>query len=919
MPARPPRPGDATWPRIADVLADALDFDGPDRAAFLDRACRLPDGRPDDALRAEVDSLLAAADATDFLSPVAALVSDAPPVDDLPAGAEIGPYRLGEVLGEGGMGVVYRAERADGLFERAVALKRLRPGPGRRQLAGRLQAERRTLARLEHPGIARLYDGGVSPDGTPYLAMELVDGQPITAYADAQGLGVRGRVALLAQTCDAVAYAHARLVVHRDLKPSNVLVGAEGRVKLLDFGIAKLLEDADGFSAGGLQTQTLSAALTPAYAAPEQLAHGEVTTATDVYALGVLLYELLAGRRPYEVSGRSPAEVERLVAEGAVPPSAAAPERRRRALRGDLDRIVRKAMAPEPERRYETAAALADDLRRYLAGLPVDARAPTPAYRVGRFVRRHRATSAAAAAAVLALSAGLGVALWQARAAEAERRTTDRVNAFVAEMLASADPYGAGGQDVTVLQAVDAAAVRVDTDLAGEPRTEAAVRLTLAETYQGVAAYEKGLEQAQRAHALYRATLGDRDPRTATALAVVGTLLLEENRFAEADSTLGVAVAVLRRAGQDHRAVYAEALSAHGIAAFMVDEYPRAQALLRAAAAEVTAHPAPSEGLLRTGDQSRYFLGHTLHLAGDYAAADTVLSALVRDLRAEQGRPVPQLGTALSTLAWNYDYLGQHEQVAPLLQEALALREARFGPDHPETGYALNDLAYYYHFESDQPEQAGPLYERALGIFQAAGSEAIVPTLLNNLGAFHTTMGSPEKAVPLLDEAIRLSRAVYGPDHMEAAFPLLTLGRTYVALGQPARAEAALREALALREAALGPSHMTVGVTLEALGVALHEQGRFEAAAAALRRARSVLQAALDPDHREVAHVEVKLADALLAGRRPEARAEAGRLLAHAAPLIQAVLAERAAESDQRILARTRALQAEMSALGRDA
>ena len=898
---------DSPWPRVADVLADALDLAGPDRTALLDRACLLPDGRPDAELRAEVESLLAAADATDFLSPVTALVRDATLVDDLPLGTEIGPYRLGGVLGEGGMGVVYRAERADGLFERAVALKRLRPGPGpgRRTLAQRLQAERRLLARLEHPGIARLYDGGVSPDGTPYLAMELVEGRPLTAHADAEGLGVPGRVALLAQACDAVAYAHARLVVHRDLKPSNVLVTAQGRVKLLDFGIAKLLEDADG-----LHTQTHGAALTPAYAAPEQITRDEITTATDVYALGVMLYELLAGRRPFDVAGRSPAEVERQVLGGAPPPSSAAPEARRRAVRGDLDRIVQKAMAPEPERRYDAAAALADDLQRFLAGLPVDARAPTAAYRVSRFVRRHRAASTAALLAVLALAAALSLALWQARAAETERRTASRVNAFVAEMLASADPYGAGGQDVTVLQAVDAAAERVGTDLAGEPQTEAAVRLTLAETYQGVATYEKALDQAQRAHALYRSELGDQAPQTIAALTSVGTLLLEQSRFQEADSVLGIAVAALQGSGSSSRAAYAEALGVQGIAAYIVSDYARAETLLRASVAEADAVTDPSRELRRMGEQSRYYLGSTLQLQGDYDDADSVLSALVRELRAEPGQPSPHLGTALSTLAWNNDYLGRHEQVAPLLQESLALREARFGPDHPETAYALNDLAYYYHFESDTPEQAEPLYTRALAIFQATGSAAVVPTLLNNLGSFYTSRDRPEDAVPLLVEAARLSREVYGPGHEEVAFPLLTLGRTYVALGQPAQAEASLREVLAIREQELGPDNTLLGVALEALSVALHEQGRFADAAEVLRRSRGVYHQALGPDHREVAYVEVKLADALLAGGQMEARPEARSLLAHAAGVLQKVLAGRVAESDRRMLARADSLTA---------
>ncbi|WP_143536861.1 serine/threonine-protein kinase [Rubricoccus marinus] len=366
-------------------------------------------------------------------------------------GREVGPWRITGRLGQGGMGAVYLAERADGHYEREVALKLLAPDADLTSdwLALRLDAERRILARLEHPGIARLYDGGVTEDGLPYLAMERAHGLPITAFADARGLGVRERVALVAEVCDAVAYAHHRLVVHRDLKPSNILVasgeagedvqapasGARGdpggedekpgtqnpalgtargtRVKLLDFGVASLLEN-------GESDATQRRALTPAYAAPEQLRGETITTATDVYALGVVLYQLLTDQRPYGLSGTTASEAERIVCE-ALPmrPSDAAPEARRKAIRGDLDTIVMRALEKEPERRYDGAAALGADLRRHLAGLPVEARPATASYRFGRYVRRHKTLAAATLAVLLAVLGGAGLALWQA--AEASR------------------------------------------------------------------------------------------------------------------------------------------------------------------------------------------------------------------------------------------------------------------------------------------------------------------------------------------------------------------------------------------------------------------------------------------------------------------------------------------------------------------
>ncbi len=408
-------PDTARYARVKALFLDALDQPSTARATWLAAAC------DDPALRDEVATLLAAHDDAEGSGRLDRPLFDRPTADpadarDYWAGRMVGPWRLAERLGAGGMGTVYRAERADGTYERTVAVKLLRPGNDIEALAGRLRAERRLLARLEHPLIARLYDGGVTEDGLPYLAMELVHGEPVTAYAEARGLGVEARLRLFRQVCEAVAYAHRALVVHRDLKPSNVLVTEEdGRpnVKLLDFGIAKLL-DARGEDTSRDFTPT-TAALTPAYAAPEQVRGRPATTATDVYSLGVLLYELLVGQRPYDLAGQSPAEVERLVCEAEPErPSVAAASPR---LRGDLDTIVMKALAKEPDRRYPTADALSEDLRRYLDGLPVRARPATAGYRMGKFVRRHRVSVAAAGTVLLALVGGLGTALWQAHEA----------------------------------------------------------------------------------------------------------------------------------------------------------------------------------------------------------------------------------------------------------------------------------------------------------------------------------------------------------------------------------------------------------------------------------------------------------------------------------------------------------------------
>ena len=471
------------YDRATALFLDALDRPSAERDAFVDDACRTPMGAPDAGLRAEVRALLDAHDRDGAL--------DLPLVHrqlaDPNVGQTVGPWRLTERIGEGGMGSVYHAERVDGAYERDVALKLLRPGPDAAGLAGRLRAERQILARLEHPHIARLYDGGVTAAGLPYLALEYIDGRPLT---EATGeLATDDRVRLVQQVCEAVAYAHARLVVHRDLKPSNVLVTesvtGEPSVRLLDFGIATLV-DADG---SGLRTVTGAQLLTPAYAAPEQITGGAITTATDVYALGVLLYEVLAGQRPYDLSGRTAREIEGVVCETPPPlPSEVAPPDRARALRGDLDTIVMTALAKEPERRYANARALADDLQRQLDRLPIAARPATVGYRLRSFARRYRTAVAAGAVALLALGVGLGVALWQgheaARARDrAEQRfgiAQDAARALIYDVhdAVAGLPGSTAAREVIVSRSLD----YLDR-LAGDPATDRALRIDLAEAY----------------------------------------------------------------------------------------------------------------------------------------------------------------------------------------------------------------------------------------------------------------------------------------------------------------------------------------------------------------------------------------------------------------------------------------------------
>ena len=416
--------GPERWQRLEDLFHAMLAMAPAERDAALTAACG-----DDGELRAEVERLLKADEqATQFVGSAAAGIQGVA-ATILPADGYIGSYRIVRELGRGGMGTVYLGERADAQFDMRVAIKLIKRGMDSDAVLERFRHERQILAGLEHPNIARLLDGGTSGDGLPYFVMEYVDGLPIDEYCRTHALPIDARLQLFRQVCAAVSYAHQHLVVHRDIKPSNILVTAEGVPKLLDFGIAKLIEAADNGASNA--TAVAAQAMTPQYASPEQLRGARITTVSDVYALGVLLYELLAGARPYDVTGKSPEETREIITRSdASKPSTAAARRGDDAtagrLRGDLDAIVLTAMRYDPGERYGSVALLAEDVRRHMEALPVTARGDSWTYRAASFVRRRKVGVAAAAAILVTLVGGVIATSWQARVASAERARAER-------------------------------------------------------------------------------------------------------------------------------------------------------------------------------------------------------------------------------------------------------------------------------------------------------------------------------------------------------------------------------------------------------------------------------------------------------------------------------------------------------------
>ena len=783
------------WKKVDALFAAALEKDSAERSAFLDAACA-----DDPALRREVESLLAIdGEAEGFLeqpSPVPETLARRAEAGRSPvaAGDHIGPYRLERELGSGGMGVVYLAERADDAYRGRVAIKLLHAGPHSTSLVRRFHSERQILASLDHPSIARLLDAGATADGYPYLVMEHIDGQPIDEYCDARRLGVGDRLRLCRQVCAAVHYAHQNLVVHRDIKPSNILVTADGTPRLLDFGIAKLL-DPSGFPLTVEATTDDSRPMTPLFASPEQVRGEAITTASDVYSLGLLLYLLLTGRMPYQLQGASAREIERQLSERDPPrpssvvlaPCRAAdstpenlsqrrgvrPQQLRRQLAGDLDKIVSVALRPDPARRYGAVEQLSEDLRRHLDGLPVLARQDALGYQLATFLRRHR-MAVGVVGLILVLIVAFAVSMarqatqigHQRDRAELERARAERVSGFLVDLFTGIDPWIAKGGDVTARQVLEQGAEKIERDLADQPEVRASLQNAIGSVYLHLGLYDKAA------------------PLLEDALATREDLL-----------------------GADHLDV-----------------------------ADTLNH-----------------LGNLYRRRGKYDASQQLHQRALAILEASRGPDDPDVAEALRFLSGVYRDQGQYSPAEELGLRAVTGYRAALGPDHPEVSASLASLAGTY-ARQGRTAEAEELLEQALTINEEvyADDHPSIAGLRYNLGHLRLARGALAEAEELLESAVRSWQAVFGDTHPNVGSGLLVLAGVADARGQPAVAEERLRRALDVLERAVGDRHDWVAKGLHELGELLARQDRVSEAEPLLERSLAIRRQVLATDHPDI-------------------------------------------------------------------
>lgn len=832
----------------ADALLErALDRPRQDRIAFLNR-----EAQDEPALLALALRLLGDAEDDDprlatgaaFAGGLALALQDDERGEALQAGTLVGPYRVVRELARGGMAVIYLAERVDGKLDQQVALKVIKRGLDTEEVLARFRQEGRIMALARHANIARVFDGGVTADGRPFFAMEYVDGQPIDEYCDARRLSIEERIGVFLEAARAVSYAHRNLVVHRDIKPSNILVSREGHVKLLDFGIAKILA---GEGDAGL-TRTGGRFVTPAYASPELLTGHDVSTASDVYQLGVLLYLLLTGTLPHRAESTGEALLRAVAIDppgrpsdslgdaddgGGLESSLAAlrgmtPARLRRRLQGDLDTIVLMALRKEPERRYGSVDRLVLDLERHLVGRPVSARPDTLRYRVSRLIARNPAASSLAAGLIFALAAGTFVLALQAGRlarerdrANAEAQAAEQVTELLVGLFQASDPELTLGREPSAREILERGAAALETSLAGEPLVRARLEMAIGRIRENLGLWTAAAESYETALVLREREQGERHVDTARSRAALAQARLWEGRLDESErlfeQAIGVLVALRGPAHEDTLGAQ------HGLASLAWTQ-------------------------------------------GRYDVAERIYTEIHQARRERLGDEDPKTLDALNSLGLVDLRLGRFEAAETRLRQVLEARERVLGADHPQTLMSLNNVGYVL-TQQGRHDDAVALYERALES-QTRVIGATHPDTLNtmtNLAESRFALGQRDEATEIFGRVHEARASTLGENHPDTLSARINLGVLEREAGRLDAARKTLSASLAACEAKVGSDHPLTMLALENLADVRLRLGDLDGAERAYTRCFAVRSEALGPGHRDTLDAQLGLAQVALA------------------------------------------------------
>jgi tetratricopeptide (TPR) repeat protein/tRNA A-37 threonylcarbamoyl transferase component Bud32 len=775
-------------------------------------------------------------------------------------GKIIGRYRVIDSLGTGGMGQVFLAERADDEFRQRVAIKLVRSGLVSKQVRTRLRIERQILAQFNHPNIARLLDGGTTEEGIPYIVMEYIDGTPIDVYCDEHRLSIRERLALFRTVCAAVHYAHQNLVVHRDLKPSNILVTRDGVPKLLDFGIAKLL-DSHQIKDTLAVTHFDSRLLTPDHASPEQVRGDLVTTASDTYVLGVLLYELLTGRKPFRLKGTGLGEIARAICEQAPLPLShglnsagrlpdvfleeicearqTTPARLRKELSGDLQNIVSMALRKEPERRYSSVEQFSADIERYLSGLPVLARKDTWTYRTRKFLGRHAIAAASAALAIIALVAFTLVTAIQAKRIEAARDRAEHVARFLVNIFEQATPEQRRGRDITAHQMLRNAAARLEHDLDTQPQIRALLSGTLGSVYASVGDYDKAQDLLRTALQMKEQEFGVDSAEVAEAKLKLGRVLRDLARLDEAEALIESSLGTYRHLFGENSAEVAAGY--HQLAGLRQEQeqLDESERLYQRSITILESSPKTDVQSLAT------YLNEWAVLRSyraDFQGAEALYRRALQAAAPALGHDHPIVATTTHNLAVALDRQGKRDAARPLYDESIRTYEKVFGTDHPETAWALANYGRFLQKEGDYGRAEELLRSTVDAQTRIYGAEHTNTGYAHvNLGLLFLESGRAQLAHDELITALGIYARELPADHQYVGAALLGLGRAELALGRPEEASRALVRAEQIAARAYATGSPALASIRAAQGGALVAQGRFAQAEPLLKESYPIL------------------------------------------------------------------------------